>query len=484
MINLRSDGGVSRGALILVVAAAVVAGATIAGVALLHRYAGPDAVASALEGALGVPASVGEVKIRPLELEVSVVDVALGPLTTLRSASVRLDPSSIVSRKWKIRSASLCGPVWTMPSSADEVEPFAKGLLLPLWLADKAASVTIEGGALLAGDGKTRLCSELRGRLSAAPEGETSRRVQAHLEGVLLGFGEASADAVYSTFDGVDSTAVDSLSLSCKGLSFSGAGTLAWDAPTKLRAEIISPELFGGSGVASVRLEQGERGVGLDARVELADCDGAELLRDALGVELLASGSLSADVRLDGRLAGLMSDGVAGLEARCELNVSDAVLNPAGPLAEVLPFAAGARERDVEWATARLAVSGSAIDVLDMTIESEGVTWELKGRVMRDRSLTGAVVGRIPAEMLGGEGTVLSLVKTMLADRDGRIPAAFTVGGSLDDPRVHFDVEHTAEVAAASGRPQAKQLLKAMSRSDVEKLNRSVDQVLAGLKIE
>ncbi len=483
MRSLKSESGVARWALIPAILAAIVAVGLIAGNALLSRYASPDRVAGALEGALGMPVSVGEVKIRPIALTAVVEDVALGPLTTVRSASVRFDPSSIISRRWKIEAVALSGPVWTLPGSVDEVEPFAKGLLLPLWLAGRAGRVTIEDGTLVGREGETRLCSELHGSLSSAFEETGSRRVEMNLKGVLPGYGEASASGYYSAYAGGDSAVATNLMLSCAGRDISGSARLSWGSPSRIRAELLAPGFYGGTATASLDLGVSSRGEGPGARIELRGCDGAGLLRDGLGLDVLSSGSLSADADLHGDLAEIMGARLGGVEALCTLEVTDAVLSPDGTLAELLPLAAGAGGGKVGSATARLAISQSEIVVKEMTLESEGVTWKIKGRVMRDRSLSGVVVGRVPAEMIGGEGTAISLVKAMLADSRGRIPAAFTMGGSLDHPRVYFDVERTADEAAAAGRPQARQLLKAMSRSDIERLNRNVDALLGGMRV-
>ena len=68
----------------------------------------------------------------------------------------------------------------------------------------------------------------------------------------------------------------------------------------------------------------------------------------------------------------------------------------------------------------------------------------------------------------------------MLADRDGRIPAAFSVGGTLEKPSIGFDVDGTADAIAASGKPQAKRLIKGLSRQEKKEIARSVDGFLRG----
>jgi hypothetical protein len=484
MRALVSDRGSARGLAVLAIVGAVIVLSLIAGDALLSRYVGPDSVSQALEGALGFPVRVGDVKTTPIGLKVVVENVALGARARVRSARVRFDLSSIISRTWEPRDATLSGLVWTLPESADEMEPFAKCILLPFWIADRAVGVTIEDGALLDRDGKTPLCSQLSGRFSCASEGEGSREIEVNLKGNLAPHGEFSAEGRYWTFAAADSAVVEDLKLACAGRRLDVAATVAWGAPSEPRAELVSTDFYGGTAKMSLRIGEGRPGAGIGARVELDGCDGAELLRRGLGLDALESGSLSAEIDARADLPDLVSGGLGGAEARCKVKITEAVLSSGGTLDGVLPFKAGAGGRVIESASARAALSSSAVIVQDMTLESEGVTWKVVGQVARDRSLSGFVVGRVPAEMIGGEGTALSLVKAMLADRSGRIPAAFTITGSIDDPRLHFDVERTAEEAAAAGRPQASQLLKAMSRSDIERLNRKVDELLNGLTLD
>ena len=63
---------------------------------------------------------------------------------------------------------------------------------------------------------------------------------------------------------------------------------------------------------------------------------------------------------------------------------------------------------------------------------------------------------------------------------DGRIPAAFSVGGTLEKPLLAFDVDRTADAIAASGAPQAVGLLKGLSRSEKDQIARAVEKYLAG----
>jgi hypothetical protein len=483
MRALASERGVSRGVAAPAIAVAVLAVALIAGEAVLAHYTDPSSVSQKLEDALGVPVTVGDVEVSPIRLKAILKNVELGPRTTLRSAAVRFDLASLVSREWSPREVALSRPVWTVPASAGEMEPFLKGALLPLWLADRASSVTIDDGALLAGDRKTELCSELNGRFSRTSGAGPSHGVELNLRGIVARCGEVSAEGRYSKLEGADSANVENLILSCAGRKLELIATVTWSAPSKIGAELASADFCGGSAEMSVRLREGPPGGTLVVHADLDGCDGARLLGEGVGLDVLESGALSAGVDARADLSDLGRFGLGGFEATCTVEVTNAVLSPSGPVAEVLPLASGAGGRLVESAAARVAVSRAAVVIQNMTVACEGITWNVVGRVGRDRSLAGVVVGRVPAEMIRGDGTAVSLVKAMLADRGGVIPAAFKVGGSLDDPRVHFDVERTAEEAAAGGRPQARQLLKAMSRSDIERLNRKVDELLGGLTL-
>jgi hypothetical protein len=163
------------------------------------------------------------------------------------------------------------------------------------------------------------------------------------------------------------------------------------------------------------------------------------------------------------------------------VRIVDAVIDPDGPLAELIPVLRQGGGSGIESISGHLDISHEEVLLQDVTASSSGMIWTGSGRVGRDGSLSGVLLGRIPAQAIGAEGTAIALFAAMLAGRDGRIPAAFSVSGTLEEPSIGFDVDGTADAIAASGKPQAKRLIKGLSRQEKEDIARTVDDYLRGM---
>jgi hypothetical protein len=137
----------------------------------------------------------------------------------------------------------------------------------------------------------------------------------------------------------------------------------------------------------------------------------------------------------------------------------------------------------VEQASARFEMSDKDVLIRDLTINLNGAMWWGSGTVGSGGELTGLIVGRVPVSDLGGGGSALSLVAGLLADGEGKVPVAFRVSGTVSRAVLSFDLDAVVQEAANAGRPQAKSLLNAMSKSDRERLRSTVEELLKGLTV-
>lgn len=479
---MGSERGVARGVWIVVALGAIVAGGLLALRALLAGFADPVKVAARLETLIGEPVTVENVEVHPLRSEAVVRGFELTPSTRVESAVIGLNLRSALSGDWELRKVELIQPVWRVPRANDDIEPFLKGLMVPLYLATRADLVTLGEGVLVEPAGGDTVATAIRGEMSRRGADGSGTIVESKFAGSISGLGDVSASGLYSISGTGDTIRVEGLRVSAIGQQFMGSAAGSIGSPSSARADVSSKDFHGGSLMLSLTFNEEPEGLIVVTHLVVKDSDGAGLLRDRFALSLITAGRLNADLVLEGGANDLLGYGPGGFIARGDVSIENAALDSGGPLAELIPVTSGAEGPEIERASARLEISRIGVHVRDMLIEGGGMAWTGRGRVASDGALSGSLLGRVPAEAIGREGTALALVTSLLAGRDGRVPAAFTVAGTLERPVVSFDLEATAEAAAASGRPQARQLVKAMSRSDVEKYSRTVDDYFRRLR--
>ncbi len=480
----RTESGLARGVWIMLIAAALGV-AIIAGVRIrLSQVSDPETLSARLSSLLGATVQVDEVGGRLMMGRAEIEGVEIGSFLHIESAVLQFDPSSAMTGDLEIRSVSLSDPVWVAPGSMQEAGTFAKSLLLPFLLATRADVVTVEGGRVLDTNGGKAIATELRGVHEALSSGPQARRIKSNVSGELSRHGMISTALVWSVFGEGDSISVEEFALFARDLELRGGLELESKDPPAGRCSLYVDEFHGGSMRVEADLNSGPRGPKIEAVVRFEDCDAAGLMREEFNLAILTAGLLSGELRLRGDALEWLENGLEGLEVNGDLEIADGVLDRAGSVAGLLPLAPGGGEWVIEKASAQVTASRRGATSLNLHLVSGGMTWRMYGTVGRDGSLSGVIVGLVPAEMIGGGGTALSLLVALLGDREGRIPAAFSVGGSLEEPSVGFDLERTAEEAAAAGRPQAKQLVKRLSRSEIDGVNREVDAFIGNLKAD
>ncbi len=484
MMGDRSESGVARGVWIMLVAAALGV-AVIAGVWIrLSQVSDPENLSARLSSLLGVTVEVDEVGGQLARGTAEIKGVEIGPFLHIESAVLQFDPSSAITGDMEIRSVSLYDPVWTAPGSMQEVGHFTESLLFPFLLATRADVVTIEGGRVLDTSGAKAIATELRGQHEAMSSEPQARRIKSKVSGMLSRHGLISTAVAWSVFGEGDSISVDEFALSAMDFELHGDVELKSKDPPAGRCSLYVDEFHGGSMRVDADLNSGPRGPKIQAVVRLKGCDAAGLMRDEFDLAILTAGVISGELRLRGDTLEWLENGLEGLEVNGDLEIANGVLDRAGPVAELLPPAPGGGEWVIESASAQVTASRRGATTLNLHLSSGAMTWRIYGTVGRDGSLSGVIIGLVPADMIGGGGTALSLLVALLGDREGRIPAAFSVGGSLEEPSVGFDLERTADEAAAAGRPQAKELIKGLSRSEIDQVNREVDAFIGRLKAD
>ncbi len=456
--------------------AVLVVAALVAGRALVSRVSSPEGLSDRLESALGTPVSIDEVSVSLLRMAASVRGFSMGGSLTVSSAAADLSLGSLVSGDWGFRGAKISDPVYVLPSSADEAEVFARALLIPVWVAVRSDSVFLTGGRVLGSGREGELARGVEGVLVRAPAEAGLESIEVRVEGETRRFGDAGFSATCLVSDTADSVEIEGALLSLAGHELRGEATLSAKGRPAARVRLSLESFYGGAADISMELAPGASGVALKAHIRLSDCDGAALIREGLGLELFKSGRLSGRFEVEGEVGHLPGAVGDAVEVEGEIEVGNAVVDPEGPLAELIPLPAEGLK--VDRAVAQVLVCRTGETAVDMTLDSAGTTWEASGAVAGSGSLSGTLVGRIPSAVIASEGAAAAIVAGLLADHEGRIPACFSVGGSLENPSVEFDLECTAEEAAKSGRPEARQLVKAMSRTERERLGRKIDELL------
>lgn len=479
MKRFCSEFGGVRGPLLLVLAAIAVS-LYAAGRMWLSRYANPAAISERLESVIGSPVRVKGVETRLLRREIVLTGFEMEASTAVESAALELNPSALLSGDWEFEDVDLYRPAWRVPGHGEERDAFMRGLLLPVSVAMRAKSVTIREGVLLGPGGGDSLVTGINGRLARQSLDSPYAPVEAALRCSLRDDEELSVEGIYIISETGDSISVGNLRLAAHDLSLEGSARGSMGSPAWARAELASGDFHGGSLKVSAGYEEETRRAAYSVRVQLAGADGKTLLRDRSGVRLVSSGCVDADFTIDGDVTDLSrADGVLS-GAKGDVRIVDAEIDPGGPLAELASILEQGGGSHLKSVSGHLDISHEEIVVRNMIAVSAGMKWTGSGKVRRDGSLSGSLLGRIPAEAIGRKGTALSLVAAMLAGQDGRIPAAFSVGGTIENPDVRLDVDGTADALEASGRPQAKQLLKGLSRSEKDDIAKEVNDFLRG----
>jgi hypothetical protein len=467
-------------AIVLAVCVGLVGAAYLA----LNRIVSPEAVSSRLENMVGYPVEIGEVSLRPWGMEARVRGFRLEASTGFETVTLRLDPWAALSGEWRLRKAELAGGTWVVPSSEGQWEPFAKGALSPLWLAKHADVVLVKSGELRGSDGEV-LATAIQGEFSLRedPLAVERGRFLARLEGMTNGEEKFLVESSYTISEPGDSLVLETLSISLPGLDLEGRALAALKPRPELTLDLSSGDYFGGSLELHARVERQSEGPSLLGHAKLSDAAAPGLMTLWSGLTLLREGTVDAEVDLVGRGAQWWKDGLGGLIKGGSAEIETAVIDASDPVAAVIPMAGSLGQTEIERAYARFEISDTGVLIQDFAVSLDKTVWRGSGMVGDNGALAGVILGRVPVTALRGGGSALTMVAGLLADAEGRVPVAFRVGGTMERPVLSFDLDAVVQEAADAGRPQAKSLLRAMSKADRERLRRTVDDLLKGLRI-
>jgi hypothetical protein len=475
-----SESGGAKGLVAFIVVLAVCAGVLLAGRAWLSRYGDPDEVAKRLGDLIGSPVTLEGVEPHPMRRRIVLSGFTMDSYTSVESATLEVNPGALLEREWVFGDVNLYRPVWVLPSRGESVDPFTKGLLLPLSLATRARSVSIDEGMLLGPAGQESLAVGISGRFARTDSASATSPVEAELEWVARDGSEVSLEGTYFTSESSDTVSIKGLRVSADWLELGGRAIGSFECPAWARAELATEDFCGGSLRVWTNYRERSAGPVYEARIVVSGADGAELLWDKLETKLMSSGSIDADFVFAADALSAKPGEDAHLRAEGDIAVAGATIDPSGPLGDLVPLLQQGGVSEIESAAGHVKMSYDGIVLSDVVVRSAGMTWSGSGTVRRDRTVAGALLGRIPAGAIAAEGTAVALIASMLAGRDGRIPAAFSVGGTLEKPVVAFDVDRTADAIAAAGVPQAKELLMGLSPSDKDQIARAVERYLEG----
>lgn len=479
MIGRCGIAGGAKAVVLLLIFAAGLAAVLLAGRIWLSKFENPEELSKRLGELAGSSVRLEEVHASPLRGKVVLGGFEMDAYTSVNSAELDVAPFDLVRGNWVFGDVELHGPVWRLPAPGSEMEPFTKGLLLPLSLATRAKSVALSDGVLLSLSGEDTVAKGIRGKFSSADLPHDGAPVKASVECVVRGAGPVSVKGTYLASVSSDTVHIEDLLLEMLGLSFAGEMVGSYESPAWARAEMDSKDFFDGSLTMSAAFRESARSPACEAHLLMAGVDGSELLRAAGAADLLSSGVLNADIIID-RKTESHHEGVSfPVRAEGKVEVRDATLNTAGPLRDLATVLQQGGASSIESGRGHFVVSPLGIQVGDIAVTTSGMKWTGSLRAKWDGSLSGRLLGRIPAQAIGAPDTPAGLVAGMLAGRDGRIPAAFTVGGVVERPTLSFDVDGTADAIAASGMPQAKRLLEGLSPSDKEEIARAVNDFFA-----
>jgi hypothetical protein len=486
----------------LIVAGLCVAGAVVAHVVLL-RIASPEAVSSRLGKLLNCSVQVRDVTLRPWMMEARLDGLSLGGSTQVESVALRFDAWAAVAGRWHLRAAEIAGVEWIIPGAPDQWDPFLKGALSPMWLARHADSVKLRSGTVLHSGQEQPLVSAIQGEFSKCEnvekedpgaggpskaggieaEGGASPSEECFVSRLrgLLGTGEEfSVETRYTISESGDSLALEALKLTALGLDVEGGGFGTLSPRPKGRVDLSCSPFFGGTLGLSARMED-EAGVpSLKGKVEIKGADAKAVTRHWFDMDLLQAGTLYANIDLVGRGSGWWDRGLENAVTGGRAELDSVVVDTSGPLAALIPLGVQPGAARVEKVRARFEISDDRVVVREFSAMLNDAVWRGAGDILKDGRLAGLMLGRVPVTALGGGGSALMYLAGLLSDDKGRVPVAFRVGGTVARPLLNFDLDAVVEEAAKSGRPEARSLLRAMSRKDRERLARTLDELLLG----